>query len=109
MVKNKDAIKNKIYYLIDFAISESQKHKDNPYIKRYIEIAINLSKRINYRLSPEIHSKICKNCFSIRDFKNTKIRITRKKVNKALKKYIQYHCLVCGYVKKHAIIPKKHI
>jgi len=100
MVKNKDAIKNKIYFLIDFAISENESYPKNPYIKRYVKIAINLSKKINFRLSPNLHKRVCKNCFCLRDFKNTKIRITKKKVNKNIKKYIQYHCLSCGFIKK---------
>ena len=103
MVKNKDVIKKKISYLIDFAISENKSHKSNPYIKRYVKLAFEFAKKINYRVPKEIHELVCKNCFEIRNVNNTKTRITRGKVNHKVKKYLQLHCISCNYVKKISI------
>jgi RNase P subunit RPR2 len=103
MVKNKDAIKKKIFYLIDFAISEKKNEQNNPYLKRSVLLAFELAKKINYRIPKEIHRIVCKNCFEIRNANNTKTRITRGKVNRKVKKYLQLHCLSCNYVKKISI------
>jgi len=103
MVKNKDGIKKKIFYLIDFAISENKYHKSNPYIKKYVKLAFELAKKINYRVPKEIHKLVCKNCFEIRNASNTKTRITRGKVNHKIKKYVSLHCQACNYVKKISI------
>ena len=69
MVKNKFKIIEKINFLIDFSISE--KNKENPYIYDYVKIAFSLAKKINYRMPPQIHRKVCKNCFSLRDIKRS--------------------------------------
>jgi len=103
MVKNKDSIKQKIFLLIDFAIFENENKKINPYIKRYVKLAFELAKKINYRIPKETHKLVCKNCFEIRTIENTKIRITKGKVNHNLKRYLSLHCLSCGYVKKISI------
>ncbi|HOD89668.1 MAG TPA: hypothetical protein PKK56_01105 [archaeon] len=97
-MKDKEKIKNKIFYLIDFAID--QKNKNNPYITEYIKIAIDLAKSINFRLPPEIHLKVCKNCYSLRGSENTLIRTETRKVNKKYQKYLKLHCLYCGNIKK---------
>lgn len=98
MSKNKSKIVEKINFLIDFAISE--KNKNNPYIYDYIKISFSLAKKINYRFPSNIHRKVCKNCFSLRDSNNTLIRIEKRKVSKNLRKYIKLHCLSCSYIKK---------
>jgi RNase P subunit RPR2 len=97
MVKDNKKIE-KINFLIDFAISE--KKENNPYIYDYIKIAFRLAKKIKYPLSKEIHRKVCKKCFTLRDLENTKIRTERRKVNGEYRKYIKLHCLSCSYIKK---------
>jgi len=98
MAKDKKKVIEKINFLIDFAIS--QKNENNPYIYDYIKIAFSLSKKVNYRVSYTIHRKICKNCFSIRDLNNTKIRTYSIKVNGKVKKQLKLHCLSCNNIKK---------
>jgi len=103
MVKNKDVIRKKISYLIDFAISEKKNRKNNPYIRRYVQLAFELAKKINYRFPKETHMLVCKNCYELRDLNNTKTRIIRNKINHKTKKYVSLHCLSCNYVKKISI------
>ena len=101
MSKNKSKINDSINFLIDFAISENSNSSfKNPYIYDYISFAINLSKKINKPLDSEFHSKICKNCLSIRNSENTLIRFKRLKKNNKVYKYKMYNCLLCGYIKK---------
>ncbi len=98
MVKEKKKIIKKINFLVDFAISE--KNNNNPYIYDYIKIAFDLAKKINYRISKDIHRKVCKKCFSIRTTDNTKIRTERLTVNGKIKKQLKLHCLSCNFIKK---------
>ncbi len=101
MVKNKDIIKKKIAFLIDFAVKQSKDTTfSNPFIYDYIKIAFKLAKKINYRLPSSIHRKVCKKCYSIRTTDNTKIRAENRIVNKKKQKYLKIHCLACGNIKK---------
>lgn len=98
MVKDKKKVIEKINFLIDFAIS--QKQENNPYIYDYIRISFDIAKKVNYRLSKDIHRKVCKKCFSIRSVENTKIRTVREKKNGVFVKYLTLNCLSCNYLKK---------
>lgn len=98
MSKNKQKLQEKIFFLIDFANSE--KDKDNPYVKEYVSLAFRIAKKINYRLPKEIHQKVCKNCFVIRTSNNTRYRTETKNKNK----YLKMSCLECEYLKKIKIV-----
>lgn len=98
MAETKDSLKKRFFYLIDFAISEN--NKNNPYVGEYIQLAFDISKKINYRVPKDIHLKICKYCYSIRDLKNTKIRTITETKNKQKNKYLKIHCLNCNNIKK---------
>jgi RNase P subunit RPR2 len=94
VLKNKQKMINKIHFLIDFAIQEE--NKNNPYIQEYVQLAIRISQKIKYKLPLEIHQKICKRCYIIRNSKNTRYR-TETKNNK---KFLKITCLNCDYIKK---------
>ena len=98
MVKEKKKYIEKINFLIDFAISE--KKEKNPYIYDYIKMSFDLAKKVNYRVSKDIHRKVCKKCLTIRTTDNTKIRTERLIVNGKIKKQIKLHCLSCNFIKK---------
>lgn len=100
MTETKDSLKKRFFYLIDFAISEYRNKNGNPYIKEYIELAFEISKKINYRVSKDVHLMVCKYCFSVRDSKNTKIRTITEIKNHKKQKYIKIHCLNCNNIKK---------
>jgi RNase P subunit RPR2 len=100
MYKNKQKLIEKIFFLIDFAVSE--KNKDNPYVKEYVELAFRIAKKANYRVPQEIHQKVCKNCFVIRNSENTRYRIETKNKNK----YLKMHCLECDCIKKIKVVKK---
>ncbi|MDD3178263.1 MAG: hypothetical protein PHR26_01960 [Candidatus ainarchaeum sp.] len=101
MSNNKLKINEYIQFLINFAIVENKNiNLKNPYIYDYISLIIELSKKINKPLSKEFHSKICKNCLTIRNSENTLIRFKNLKKNNKIYKYKIYNCLVCGYIKK---------
>jgi RNase P subunit RPR2 len=100
MVLNKKKLKEKIFYLLDFALNENTFHKDNPYINEYIKIIFRISKKINYRLPKEIHYKVCKNCYCIRDVNNTTIRLENRTKSGKIYKYLKLHCNNCDYIKK---------
>ena len=103
MSKNKQLIKDKVHYLVDFAVSEFNSDKPNPYVYDYVKLSFKLAKTINYRIPKQIHRKVCKKCNSIRNIENTKIRTERRKVNGVYRKYIKINCLSCGNIKKIAI------
>ncbi len=94
MYKDKKDLRKKIFFLIDFAIDEQD--KNNPYVEEYVSLAIRIAKKINYRLPKEIHMKVCKKCFKIRNSNNTRYRTETN--NK--KKFLKIHCLACDYLKK---------
>lgn len=100
MSETKDALKKRFTFLIDFAILEYNNKTDNPYITEYIELAFEISKKINYRVSKDIHLKVCKYCFNIRDSKNTKYRTVTEIKNHKKQKYLKIHCLNCNHLKK---------
>lgn len=100
---DKDNYKRRIYFLIDFAISESKQKANNPYIKEYIDLAFELSKKINFRMPSEIHRKVCKFCHTIRTSKNTKVRTITENKNHKKQKYLKLHCLECNNIKKIVI------
>ncbi|MFH0905871.1 MAG: hypothetical protein V1824_00870 [archaeon] len=98
---SKQDIKQKINFILDFAINESKAENfNNPYISEYIKLIIRLAKSINYRLPSKMHLLICKNCNCLRTSSNTIIRTERHKINKKINKYLKIHCLNCNYIKK---------
>jgi RNase P subunit RPR2 len=98
MRKDSKKIKEKIDVLLSFVKEQSK--EDNPYIKEYIMLILDLSKKINYRLPKKAHILFCKHCFSLRNLESTKIRVIRHKKNGALQKYLTLHCKECGKIKK---------
>jgi len=98
MGKDSLKIKEKINFLLSFIKEESD--KDNPYIKEYLILITDLSKKINYRLPKKVHFLFCKYCFSLRNVENTKIRLITHKKNGVRQKYITLHCKECGKIKK---------
>ena len=99
-MKGKDEYKKKVYFLIDFAISENDLNIGNPYIKEYIGLAFDISKKINFRFPKELHRKICRYCYAIRTSKNTKVRTITENKNHKKQKYLKIHCLNCNNIKK---------
>jgi RNase P subunit RPR2 len=102
-MKNKEDYRKRIYSLIDFAILEYQSEKENPYIKEYIELAFDISKKINFRFPKELHRKVCRYCYAIRTNKNTKFRTEVRQKNRKAQKYLKIHCLECDKIKKIAL------
>jgi RNase P subunit RPR2 len=100
MALNKRQLKEKIFFILDFALNENEFHKDNPYIVDYIKIIFRIAKKINYRLPSEFHYKVCKNCYCIRNFTNTTIRIENFKKSNKINKFVKLHCKNCDYIKK---------
>lgn len=97
---NKDNLKKRFFFLIDFAIKEYYSDSKNPYIQEYLKLAFDISKKINYRVPKEIHLKVCKYCYNVRDSNNTKIRTITETKNKEKQKFQKIHCLNCDKIKK---------
>ncbi|HNW05875.1 MAG TPA: ribonuclease P Rpr2/Rpp21/SNM1 subunit [archaeon] len=102
-MKGKDEYKKRVYFLIDFAISENNLKIGNPYIKDYIGLAFDISKKINFRFPKELHRKVCRYCYAIRTSKNTKVRTITENKNHKRQKYLKIHCLECDKIKKIAL------
>lgn len=98
MSKDSKKIKEKIDFLLNFVKQQSK--EDNPYIKEYLMLIVELSKKINYRLPKKAHILFCKHCFSLRTIENTKIRVVRHKKNGAIQRYLTLHCKECDQIKK---------
>lgn len=98
MGKDSLKIKEKINFLLSFVKEESD--KGNPYIKEYLILITELSKKINYRLPKKVHFLFCKYCFSLRNVENTKIRVINHKKNGTMQKYLIVHCKECDKIKK---------
>lgn len=98
MANTKEKLKERFSFLIDFAILESD--KNNPYVTEYVELAFNISKKINYRVPKTTHLKVCKFCYQVRTAENTKTRTITQKKNNKFNKYLKLHCLSCDNIKK---------
>jgi len=100
MGETKEQLKKRLFFLIDFAISENIKKTNNPHLTEYIMLAFDISKKINFRIPKDIHAKVCKFCYCIRDSKNTSIRTITETKNHKPQKYLKIHCLNCNNIKK---------
>ncbi len=100
MPETKDNLKKRISYLIDFAIFEQECKTGNPYTAEYVQLAFDISKKINYRVPQSIHLKVCKYCYAIRTAGNTKARVVTETKNHKKVKYLKLHCLECNNIKK---------
>jgi len=105
MSKDSRKIKEKIDFLLSFV--KEQAKQDNPYIEEYLQLIVELSKKINYRLPKKAHILFCKHCFSLRTLENTNIRVIRHKKNGQLQKYLSLHCKSCGKIKKINLTKQK--
>ena len=73
---------------------KSSHDKEHEQSKRFVELALLISKRYNQRLTKEQRLQICRKCNSFFDSENSKNRISSKG-------WKTITCLTCGSISRH--------
>lgn len=84
-----------------FNLAEKELEKNPERSRRYVELARNIGKRCNIRLTTEQKRSICKKCNQLLIPKKTcEIKVDSQK------KFMEIKCLNCGYVLKKPYVKK---
>ncbi|MCQ5363310.1 MAG: ribonuclease P [Candidatus Methanomethylicia archaeon] len=105
MPSNRRLIKDLAAQRIDnlFRLAEANIHSNPSYSDRYVEMAIQISKRTNVRIPKSWKYFMCKSCHS---FLYPGIR-SRIRISPRRSPHIVVTCLVCGTTKRYPIKTKK--
>ena len=87
--------RERIEKLLDLAMHSSHK-KDYEQSKRFVELALLISKRYNQRLTKSQRRQICRKCNSFLDSQTSRNRLSKKG-------WTTVTCLDCGSVNRYGI------
>jgi ribonuclease P protein subunit RPR2 len=93
-IKQIKIAKERIKILLNLAEKELNSHPERS--RKYIELARNIGKRCNVRLTKEQKGRFCKECNQLLiPEKTSQIKLDRQK------KFMEIKCMNCGSVYKH--------
>jgi RNase P subunit RPR2 len=93
-IKQIKIAKERIKILLNLAENELNSHPERG--RKYIELARNIGKRCNVRLTKEQKIRFCKECNQVLiPEKTSQIKLDRQK------KFMEIKCMNCGSVYKH--------